>query len=70
MRGPLYVVAQNVWLDILRVMCVLKLGFSGSLDDLCARYGSRIRCLAPLHIRQVDGPALCEFTPSYPRRPD
>jgi E3 ubiquitin-protein ligase MARCH6 len=70
MRGPLYVVAQNVWLRILKVMCVLKLCFSGSLDDLRARYGSRLRRLAPFHFRQVDRPALGESTPSLPRKPD
>ena len=70
MRGPLYVVAQNVWLRPLKVMCVLKLCFSGSLDDLRARYGSRLRRLAPFHFRQVDRPALGESTASLPRKPD
>jgi hypothetical protein len=70
MRGPLYVVAQNVWLRTLKVMCVLKLYFSGGLDDLRARYGSRLRRLAPLHIWQVDCPALSESTPSLPGKSD
>ena len=70
MRGPLYVVAQNVWLRTLKVMCVFKLCFSGSLDGLRARYGSRLRRLAPFHFRQVDRPALGESTPSLPRKPD
>ena len=70
MRGPLYVVAQNVWLRTLKVMRVLKLCFSGSLDDLRARYGSRLRRLAPFHIWQVDCLALSESTPSLARKPD
>ena len=70
MRGPLYVVAQNVWLGVLDVMRVLKLSFSGSLDDLRARHGSRIRRLGPFYIWQVDRPALGKSTPSCPRKPD
>lgn len=70
MRGPLYVVAQNVWLRILKVTCVLKHCFSGSLDDLRTRYGSRLRRLAPFHVRQVDRPALGESTHSLLRKPD
>ncbi len=69
MRGPLYVVAQNVWLRTLKMMCILKLSFSGSLDDLRARHGSRLRRLAPFHIRQVDRSALGEYTLSHPRKP-
>ena len=64
MRGPLYIVAQNVWLEVLKAMRILNLGFSGSPDDLRARHGSRIRCLAPFYIWQVDRPAVGEFTPS------
>jgi hypothetical protein len=63
MRGPLYVVAQNVWPGLLKAMRVLKLSFLGSLDDLCARHGSRTRCLAPFYFRQVDRPALGKSTP-------
>jgi hypothetical protein len=70
MRGPLYVVAQNVWLGVLKVMHVLKLSFSGSLDDLCARHGGWIRRLASFYFRQVNRPALGESTPSRPRKPD
>jgi hypothetical protein len=70
MRGPLYVVAQNVRLRTLKLTCLLKLGFSGSLDDLRARYGSRLRRLAPFHVRQVDRPALGESTLSIPRKSD
>jgi hypothetical protein len=70
MRGPLYVVAQNVWFRTLKVMCLLKLCFSGGLDDLRARYGSRLRRLAPFHIRQVDRAALGESSPSLTRKPD
>ena len=66
MRGPLYVVAQNVWPGLLKAMRVLKLSFLGSLDDLCARHGSRTRCLAPFYFRQVDRPALGKSTPYVP----
>ena len=69
MRGPLYVVAQNVWFRNSQVMCVLKLCFSGSLDDLRAGYGSRLRGLASFHIRQVDRPALGESTLHVPESP-
>lgn len=51
-------------------MRVLKLSFSGSPDDLRARHGSRVRCLAPFYIRQVDRPALGESTPSRPEKLD
>jgi len=70
MRGPLYVVAQNVLFRTFKVMCVLKLCFLGSFDDLRARYGSRLRRLAPFHIRQVDRPAFGESTSSPPKKPD
>ena len=70
MRGPLYVVAQNVWSRTLKGICVLKLCFSGSLNDLRARHGGRLRRLAPIYIRQVDRPALGESTPLLPRKPD
>jgi len=51
-------------------MCLLKLCFSGSLGNLRARYGSRLRRLAPFHIREVNRLALGESTLSIPRKPD
>ena len=51
-------------------MYLLKLCFSGSLDDLRARYGSRLRRLAPFHVREVNRLALGESTLSIPRKPN
>jgi hypothetical protein len=62
MRGPLYVVAQNVGLLTLKVTRQLKYGFSGSVDDIRSRYRSRAGHLAPLYIWQVDSIALCKST--------
>lgn len=56
--------------EVLKVMLVLKLSFSGCLDDLRARHRSRVRRLAPFYIRQVDRPALGKFTHSRPGKPD
>jgi hypothetical protein len=52
------------------MMRVLILSFSGSLDDIRARYGSRLGRLAPFHVRQVDRPALGVSTSSLPRKAD
>ena len=66
MRGPLYVVAQNVCLRVLEAWRVLKLGFAGGPDDSRTGHGRRIRCLAPFYVWQVDCPALCKSAPSRP----
>jgi hypothetical protein len=70
MRGPLYVVAQNVCLLILEALRVLKFGFAGGLDDCRPGRSRRSGCLAPLYIRQVDCPALCKSAPSRPAKPE
>lgn len=69
MRGPLYVVAQNVCLGTVRAIRVLRLSFLGSLDDLRARHCSRTWCLAPFHVRQVDCSTLRKSGPLRPTRP-
>ena len=69
MRGPLYVVAQNVCLGMLDTLHLLKFGFSGGLDDLRTGYGSRIRRLAPFYVWQVDSPALGKSAPLRSPKP-
>lgn len=66
MRGPLYVVAQNVRLGVLEVLHVLKVSFSGGLDDLRTGHGNRSKRLASFHLRKVDCPTLCKSAPSRP----
>jgi len=69
MRGPLYAVAQNVRLGVLEALHVLKVSFSGGLDDLRTGHGSRIRRLGSFHLRKVDCPTLRKSVPSRPAVP-
>lgn len=69
MRGPLYVVAQNVRPGVLEALHVLKVSFSGGLDDLCAGHRNRSRRLGSFHLRKVDCSALRKSVPSRPTVP-
>ena len=69
MRGPLYVVAQNVCLRVFEALRVLKFGFAGGLDDLRTGHGRRSKCLCSFYVRQVDCPALRESSPSHFAKP-
>ena len=67
MRGPLYVVAQNVRSRVFEVLGVLKVGFAGGLNERSTRRGCRTRCLYPFYVRQVDCPALRKSAPYAPQ---
>lgn len=69
MRGPLYVVAQNVRLGVLEALHVLKVSFLGGVDDLRTGHGSRSSCLASFHLRKGDCPTLRKSSPSRPAVP-
>jgi len=69
MRGPLYVVAQNVCLRVFEALRVLKFGFAGGLNERSTGRRCRTRCLCPFYVRQVDCPALRKSAPSRPAKP-